>query len=565
MMSTAILLKVDAEPSAVNQVSADRVPDGISFAERLDATVRDGTLSHGGTSADNPATGLSSPKGAAVGERPDVLAAMRAAAGKKGVAGHRGLEPSDAKNSIAETIAAPRVTTATASQGKEVLDDPAAKDIEAPVQEERGDLSSGHDNPQSLQTDEFKDRGLAQIGTGKEDLSVIHSGSPGLVTKEKTTEPGRIDDAASAKKAVRSPEGGIPPKTAQKNIGLIESANTIQPKFDVANLPEGGVFPAGPAATLAAPRNDVDATTKGFSEVSSGTVASTAPAFAVSSGSTRGEAAHGAKAGASDVETTVTPVVASIASPKSSMGSEVSATSLSVGSDGDGKNQSGVVSIAGLSHVMLGGAEASSGSNPLVALHGSAQGDLIAAKSQAGDAVPHPSGLSNGMREQEGSVGVGTSIGEVPRMLASTPTSLEVGIQDGMHGWLKIRAEMAEGGMVNASVSTASATGQEMLHRELPALTAYLVEEKVAVNAVVVHVSQATGADARSSSGMDSAEGQTSQRSNEGEERKQGLGKAALSDLSEATTYRSLQGVDEDGSLPLAGYGIGGGWLSVRA
>jgi hypothetical protein len=169
------------------------------------------------------------------------------------------------------------------------------------------------------------------------------------------------------------------------------------------------------------------------------------------------------------------------------------------------------------------------------------------------------------MKEQVDPVGVGASIGEVPRMLTATPSSLEVGIQNGMHGWLKIRAEMTEGGVVNASVSTASSTGQEMLHRELPALTAYLVEEKVAVNAVVVHASPATGTDAGSSSGTDGAAGQTSQRSNDGEERERNPGRAALSDSSEPMTYRNLQGVDEDGSLPFAGYGSSGGWLSVRA
>jgi len=52
---------------------------------------------------------------------------------------------------------------------------------------------------------------------------------------------------------------------------------------------------------------------------------------------------------------------------------------------------------------------------------------------------------------------------------------------------------MTDGGVVNASVSAVSSAGQEMLHRELPALTAYLQEEKVAVNAVAVHGPSAAG------------------------------------------------------------------------
>jgi len=150
-------------------------------------------------------------------------------------------------------------------------------------------------------------------------------------------------------------------------------------------------------------------------------------------------------------------------------------------------------------------------------------------------------------------------------MLTATPTSLEVGIQNGTHGWLKVRAEMTDGGVVNASVSAASSAGQEMLHRELPGLTAYLQQEKVAVNAVVVHAPSAAGADARSAAGMDGAGGQTPQRSNEGEQQHQSLRKATLNGPDETVSYRSSHGVDEDGSLPLAAYANGGNWLSVRA
>src|SRR4029077_15043197 len=132
--------------------------------------------------------------------------------------------------------------------------------------------------------------------------------------------------------------------------------------------------------------------------------------------------------------------------------------------------------------------------------------------------------------------------------------------------WLRVRAEMTDGGAVNASVSATSSAGQEMLHRELPALTAYLQEEKVAVNAVVVHAAPSiAGADARSSTGTDSAGGQTPQRSNEREQKHHGLTKTTLNDSDERVWYRGWHGIDEDGSLPLAAYVNGGTWLSVRA
>ena len=155
-------------------------------------------------------------------------------------------------------------------------------------------------------------------------------------------------------------------------------------------------------------------------------------------------------------------------------------------------------------------------------------------------------------------------------MLTATPSVLEVGIQNGTHGWSKVRAEMADGGVVNASVSAASSAGQEMLHRELPALTAYLQEEKVAVNAVVVHAPLAAESVARNSTGMADAAGQESQRSDGGKEQRQNLAEpkvngSGMHDSDEMKTYESLQGVDEDRLSPLAGYGSGGGWLSVRA
>jgi hypothetical protein len=150
-------------------------------------------------------------------------------------------------------------------------------------------------------------------------------------------------------------------------------------------------------------------------------------------------------------------------------------------------------------------------------------------------------------------------------MLTATPTSLEIGVQNGTHGWLKVRAEMTEGGVVTATVSAASSAGQEMLHRELPALTAYLQEEKVAVNALIVHAPSAGGSDPRSSSGMSGAGGQTPQRNNEGGEQHRNVGKTTLVGSDEPMTYWNSLGLAEDGSLPLAAYASGGSWLSVRA
>jgi hypothetical protein len=149
--------------------------------------------------------------------------------------------------------------------------------------------------------------------------------------------------------------------------------------------------------------------------------------------------------------------------------------------------------------------------------------------------------------------------------MTATPAALEVGVQSGTHGWLKVRAEMGDSGVVNASVSAASATGQEMLHRELPALSAYLQQEKVAVNSIVVHPAMAAGAEPRGSAGMAGTGDQTAQGGHDGAREQQHLRKAMLNFPDDATRYESVHGANEDGSLPLVTYAGGGSWLSVRA
>jgi hypothetical protein len=304
---------------------------------------------------------------------------------------------------------------------------------------------------------------------------------------------------------------------------------------------------------MAAPRGELN------SEVAS---SATKPATGISpiaiDGQARKDIASGAKTGVTDSAVTVTAGSDPAASPKIDISPEKTpAVAIPGGGDGENKVQAAGESGAALLHPM--------GIVPAAIVQGNTPVEVAATKMAAGDAGAHTAGLPAGSREQDGAGVVGQSMDGAPRMLAATPTSLEVGIQNGTQGWLKVRAEMTDGGVVNASVSAASSAGQEMLHRELPALTAYLQQEKVAVNAITVHAPSAAGADARSSSGADGAGGQTPQRSNEGEQQHQGVRKTALNGSDETVSYRSLNAVDEDGSLPVAAYANGGSWLSVRA
>jgi hypothetical protein len=198
-----------------------------------------------------------------------------------------------------------------------------------------------------------------------------------------------------------------------------------------------------------------------------------------------------------------------------------------------------------------------------VAVGVAALGVMGSMKQQSAEAGAHGTGLLTGMREQDGSAGISRSTEPMPQTLAATPTALEVGIPDGTHGWVKVRAEMTDGGMVNAWVSSSSTAGQEMLHRELPSLTAYLQSERVAVNTVVIPATVSSGdGDQTHAAGADGGGGQASQRGSEGGEPRQDTATKAVRVIAD---YQGLHGVGEDGTDALPLSVGGGGWLSVRA
>lgn len=190
----------------------------------------------------------------------------------------------------------------------------------------------------------------------------------------------------------------------------------------------------------------------------------------------------------------------------------------------------------------------------------------ISAKSQ----FDNLSASAGGMQAGAGTlVGSGTLDGGGPidathKTLTASPTTLEVGVPNGTHGWLKIRAEMTGTSGVNASLSTASTSGQEMLHRELPSLTAYLESERVAVNTVVI---QPAGADFRGFAGGMNGEGQgqAQQSGSQGGENRQDANGTALNRAEDIRAYVGANGFGVDDLLSPASYTGGGSWVSVRA
>ena len=76
--------------------------------------------------------------------------------------------------------------------------------------------------------------------------------------------------------------------------------------------------------------------------------------------------------------------------------------------------------------------------------------------------------------------------GSAVQGLAAGPGQLEVGVLDGTHGWLKIRAEIGTDGSVSALL-TSNATAHEGLKETVPAMAGYLESESLNVGSIAVH------------------------------------------------------------------------------
>ncbi|MEG9435963.1 hypothetical protein JAO29_07265 [Edaphobacter sp. HDX4] len=150
------------------------------------------------------------------------------------------------------------------------------------------------------------------------------------------------------------------------------------------------------------------------------------------------------------------------------------------------------------------------------------------------------------------------------RTVTATPTTLEVGLPGGAHGWLKVRAELAGDGAVHASVSSNSASGTEMLRRELPTLTSYLHQEQVRVSSVVVQAPASAMDLSNPGSGEDRR-----QAMNGGSPDANGSGggrEAPSSDSSVAgQNQQAFRDEGDIGESLSNGYAGLGGWLSIRA
>jgi len=567
MMSTAILMMAGVELSKVCPVPHDLLSgqgelEDFSFAKSFNEHVGVSTSSQGKTAADALAIALPGLKGTTVTKQSEEVAGRSSGVMEESITAQEISVHGELKDALTGKIIQQQATVVAGSQEKTTTaDDAGTMNVEVPAQVKGSadDVSAkspiAYAAPVSGTTDESLEPRVS-IAVG--DQPSVSTGDTPVVQK-KTEAAEKVMEGASSKKTAKAQESSATQKTVQKAVGKIADAIAVAPKPVMEVSAEGAIAIVGPVAPTVALQGEISKATDAFSKADSSVTKPSAGTFPIAiDGQVHKEIASGAKVSVTDTAMMVPAGSDPVVSPKTDMSPEkMRAVPIPGGADGENKPQAVRESGAALSHSM--------GVVPTAAVSGDTPGELIPTKLLVGDAGGHTTGLPAGSREQDGAGVVAQSMDGAPRMLGATPTSLEVGIQNGTHGWLKVRAEMTDGGVVNASVSAASSAGQEMLHRELPALTAYLQEEKVAVNAVAVHGPSSAGTDARSFSGTDGAGGQTPQRSNGGEDQHQNLKKATLNGSDEAMTYRSLHGVDEDGSLPLAAFVSGGSWLSVRA
>jgi hypothetical protein len=386
-----------------------------------------------------------------------------------------------------------------------------------------------------------------------------------LPIQKETVPTGNVEEMAVGRKTGKTQEHATGSKVAAKTIGTTENEKGVKAESPaITNVQGAIVVPVQSSANGDVPRSEGSKALDG--DVAAGAPATGRSVAGVSTkaaeGTVRKEIAPGAKG---EVEGAGADAKTELSKPAAADFGEDVARAAVAGKGNDGNVQNAVAATASV-HAAAGSDGAVVGLAPAVT-SGHAAGDMSGIKVQSGEVGGHATGLQAGAEDQDGTGAVAGEMGMSHRTLLATPTALEVGLASGTEGWLKIRAEMTSGGQVNASMSSATAAGQEMLHRELPGLTAYLQTERVAVNTVVVHANASAGAESRLAGGMDrEAGGQAQQRGRqEGGSERQSVTGAAPNRAEDVLTYAGLNGVVEDGSLSVGTYAGGGSWLNVRA
>jgi hypothetical protein len=595
MMSTAILMSMGAEQSTKRPVAHEpETLEGPSFAQALDAHLSLEARSKDPVAGAPPELGnaKSEPPAKNLIDVPDLTTGKKAQSLDAPVGTSAVMGGKESSDSVAETL--PELMAATKakmSAGQTMLTGSEAKEITVgnsnpsqPVAAVRSQVHGKTEDPgmeiaePSLNTEEITAEGLTGLPAGSalktqsgEVDPVENQGdqnqilTPSLQTPvgpKGTVAAGKAPETGTAKKTIKTHGSDETPAVASKSgaAELQAMADGAKPAQGVVvqvpnSLPGQSVAYVAPVVAPIVSRN-AESDGSGHAEgiaASMGNSTTLNPGIpSAVDGSNHKNLVQSAKTPASNTDTTP----AASGDPAATGKIDAKAANTVVDSDIKGR-PAGEPPVAFV-HQAASGVDLSNGT----VVSGAA--GLV--KPPNGEPGAQTAGSSTGLREQDGAGAVAQSLEPMPRTLSATPTALEVGIPDGTHGWLKVRAEMSDG-VVNASVSAPSAASQEMLHRELPSLTAYLQSEKVAVNTVVVHPTSSTGAEPRGSQGgtESGGGGQTPQRSNEGGEQGQSSLRAAAEVAEDIAGHQGLHGVGGEATLPLVTYPGGGSWLNVIA
>jgi hypothetical protein len=570
MMSAAILLTAVGERGNVHSVSADQGGrEGESFARSLSERIDDAISGQAKSPSVASPLILPGSKSERPATKPDEVMDARTGL-KAGLKEETAAAPGSSANSRPKTPVVGNIVASelrpTSAQSAKLQESRPAMDVVDSPELRTGDVDHSTIDAASSQVasvTESARNGLVRARVAENALApVLSAGDEGVGCQ--------VVEASGEPKKISSLQGSV--RTQAKQTGRKNSSKTLEP----------GRSSHSAGQAIAAPDTCVDISAASVQTVAyaaalqdkSGNTANwDADAKPVVGGSSvRALSSSTATVGHMQVESAKgddvdTRAMASAleddlgASPK---GLETSAASSTAPlNDVDRKPQAGTELVANVVHSVttIGTVAVANGG----ILPGGQVGDVSAAKSTIASTSVHEAASSAISREQDVHPMLAMPSDGIPQTLTATPNALEVGIQDGTHGWLRVRAEMTNGGSVNASVSVTSPAAQEMLHRELPSLTAYLQEEKVAVNTVVVHAPVSSAVVQRSFAGEDAAGGQAAQSGNEGEERRQYTNKAISGGSGAAGARGSLLGFEEDGSLQHGTYSGGGSWLSVRA
>ena len=370
----------------------------------------------------------------------------------------------------------------------------------------------------------------AAASTGAQGSSRVHDGERG----------GKVQVTAPAKKETKSKGNAAASEVHAKAVGVSTGVAGVQAPTVAPAVPLHGTAP------VIVSMDQMNRTVEGDSSV----VAS------ASSGRTVVKVDGSGVKGRAQIEKGVARESRSVSSATSD--------------EGIGRTQK---SETGLAHTtpVANDVKGQAGSAVAVPVVHGAAGLTVQSVAGAAPTKTHMSGADSSVvrvQDDAGPVAMTVPDSEGHRTLTATPTTLEVGVANGTHGWLKVRAELTDG-TVNASLSAASSAGQEMLHRELPSLTAYLQSERVGVSSVVLHASTAEPGTGQFAGGMegDAGRGQMQQSGGQSGDSRQGTEMTAFSDRADETlSFDQMSGVDAAGWLaPAGGTARSGGWLNVRA